>query len=256
MDTPAWVRLLDFTAQPLKSAQLKEWALQFPLLIVRNFPLTPEGLLELGTAFGRPLKKAGVSPVIHLLPKVENTDRRETFSSVTPMEWHSDRSFDPETPRWSLLYAESIGRGAGETVWANSHLAFENLPDDLKRECLPLECVHSLSHFSQTYDDEIYGFASLERQKRVFDRCQTAKKLVEFWNDKPYLNINRGYTSKVIGKDELFLNRLLTYCEDPRVSYIHHWKSQDLAISNNRILIHARRKSHGLDRVMHRVLIL
>ena len=234
---------------------MRQWMSDFPLVILRAFPVEPDSLLRLASEFGRPLEKAGVKPIIRLIPDVTHTDRTETFSSVTAMEWHADRSFDVDMPTWSFLYAESVGPGAGQTLWANTALAFDHLPDPMKQECLHLKAVHSLEHFSQTYDDEIYRFSSPEQQKKVFAQAKTEKNLVEKWNGRPYLNINRGYTASIPGKDRGFLDKLLGYCEDESVRYTHAWRRHDLVISNNRVLIHARQKSTGNDRTMYRVLI-
>lgn len=254
-DTPSWVHFISCGNKPPEAEFVRAQLDKFELVILRDCSFTGQTLLEYSSQFGPPLKKAGVSEIVNLIPDVKNTDRRKTFSSTTEMCWHSDRSFDEPVPTWSFLYASTIGAGAGTTSWGNNLLAFENLPKDVQMECLQLSCRHELAQFSKTYNDEIYGFVSPERQKVAFSRAQSEKKLVEHWNGRPYLNINRGYTSEILGKDKKFLAYLLEQTEHPAVTYTHSWRTGDLAISNNRVLIHCREKSQSDARVMIRVLV-
>lgn len=247
----AWV--FDLKSIP---ADLRSLLQDHFLMVLRDQSLTPSALLEVGGQVGVPLSRAGVKPIIHLIPDVAQTDRAETFSSLTAMEWHSDRSFDAETPTWSLLFAEEADALSGRTIWANTALAFEHLPPQLQQECRSLRCRHELSQFAKTYDDQIYGFENSARQKVAFARCKSEKPLIEQWNGRSYLNINRGYTSEIIGRGPEFLEELLTYVEDERFQYAHVWHTGDLVIANNRVLIHRRELTRSRHRVMHRVLAL
>ncbi|MGE4131550.1 MAG: TauD/TfdA dioxygenase family protein [Bdellovibrionales bacterium] len=254
---PAWIGIL--TSEVLHQhshEELRDQLKTYDLIVVQDCRISSDQLLEIAKTFGPLLKKAGVNELIQMVPSVDNTDRRKTFSSTTEMQWHSDRSFDAESPVWSLLYAQSADEFSGRTIWVNLKQAYERLPKPLQEECRGLKCCHELSHFSKCYQDEIYGFSNPRRQKIAFDRCRSIKPLVEEWNGVPYLNINRGYTSEVVGRDHSFLEMLLAYVEDESFAYYHTWRSGDLVISNNRVLVHRREKSQTQNRVMYRVLTL
>ena len=224
--------------------------------MLRSVAIDAEELLGLARQFGPPLKKAGVNELVHMLPETAHTDRRTTFSSITKMEWHSDRSFDREPPALSFLWAKKIGSGSGRTIWANLKMAFASLEPELQVECRTLHCWHELGHFAKSYSDEIYQFDSPDRQRIAFERSRSEKNLVGYWQGEPYLNINRGYTSRIVGRSQEFLEKLLARSEAPDFSYHHQWQTGDLVISNNWTLIHCREPSKASEREMFRVLTL
>lgn len=235
---------------------IKEYMNEYPLMVIRGCRFTKETLLDFASQFGQPLKKASVDPVIELIPNIEGTTRAGTFSSITKMEWHSDRSFDKETPSYSFLYGLEMGPGSGATHWSNTHLAYQNLPADIKARVATLKCKHELGKFANSYEDSIYKFKSAGHQRIAFSQQQTVRDVVGKWNDKPFLFINRGYTSEIIGEDADFLEMLLKHVEDPRWIYTHHWTTGDLLISNNRVMIHSRDESTGTERRAIRVLLV
>lgn len=61
--------------------------------------------------------------------------------------WHSDMTFLPKYPQLSVLRAVVTPEVGGDTVWANTTGAYENLPEPLKRFAETLRAVHT-----NTYD--------------------------------------------------------------------------------------------------------
>src|SRR6266849_5408451 len=48
--------------------------------------------------------------------------------------WHTDMSYNPEPPCASALYALEVPPSGGDTGFANMYLAYEHLPDPLRRQ--------------------------------------------------------------------------------------------------------------------------
>ena len=46
--------------------------------------------------------------------------------------WHTDVTFVPEVPKYSILRGVTIPKVGGDTVWANTNTAYEDLPEGLK----------------------------------------------------------------------------------------------------------------------------
>lgn len=241
--------------QKVEGSTLKELLNKYFMVIVRGAKFTQESLLDLASEIGTPLRKANMNPITELVPEVTGTDRATTFSSLRKMEWHADRSFDKEIPSFSFLYAVDFGPGAGATHWSNTHQAYMNLPKDLQEKCRALKCVHELKHFADSYSDTIYDFKSQRFQEMAFRSLRTEHPLVQFELGLPYLCMNRGYTSEIVGEGPALLEQLLSYVEDPKVIYSHDWKSGDLVISNNRVLVHKRDPSTSKERKSYRVLL-
>jgi taurine dioxygenase len=57
--------------------------------------------------------------------------------------WHSDWSFQPEPPSFTLLWSVEVPPQGGDTMWSNQDLAFDTLSDGLKTTLMELDVVHS-----------------------------------------------------------------------------------------------------------------
>ena len=57
--------------------------------------------------------------------------------------WHSDWSFQPEPPSFTLLWSVEVPPQGGDTMWSNQDLAFDTLSDGLKTTLMDLDVVHS-----------------------------------------------------------------------------------------------------------------
>ena len=57
--------------------------------------------------------------------------------------WHSDLSYLPEPPAYTLLHAWDVPDHGGDTVWSNQYLAYEALSGGLRKTLDGLRCVHS-----------------------------------------------------------------------------------------------------------------
>jgi taurine dioxygenase len=57
--------------------------------------------------------------------------------------WHSDLSYLPEPPAYTLLHAWQVPSHGGDTLWSNQYLAYETLSPGLRATLDRLEAVHS-----------------------------------------------------------------------------------------------------------------
>ena len=57
--------------------------------------------------------------------------------------WHSDLTYLPEPPNFTLLYAHDVPDFGGDTLFQNQYLAYETLSDGLKATLQNLRAVHS-----------------------------------------------------------------------------------------------------------------
>ncbi|MEY4176143.1 MAG: hypothetical protein RI900_3308 [Actinomycetota bacterium] len=58
-------------------------------------------------------------------------------------QWHSDWSFQPEPPAFTLLWSLEVPPQGGDTMWSNQELAHDTLSDGLKSTLSGLDVVHS-----------------------------------------------------------------------------------------------------------------
>jgi|JI10StandDraft_1071094.scaffolds.fasta_scaffold92337_2 taurine dioxygenase len=57
--------------------------------------------------------------------------------------WHSDWSFQPAPPAFTLLWSVDVPTFGGDTMWSNQQLAYETLSDGLRATLDGLDVVHS-----------------------------------------------------------------------------------------------------------------
>ena len=62
--------------------------------------------------------------------------------------WHTDMSYNPEPPIGSALYALEVPPAGGDTGFANMYLAYETLPEELRRRVEGRLCRHDSSRNS------------------------------------------------------------------------------------------------------------
>jgi alpha-ketoglutarate-dependent sulfate ester dioxygenase len=89
--------------------------------------------------------------------------------------WHTDVTFVPEVPRYSILRGVEIPSVGGDTVWANTHTAFTDLPEELQAFAEKIWAIHSnkfdyasFAYLSSVKDDA----ATYQKYREVFSRYE------------------------------------------------------------------------------------
>lgn len=80
------------------------------------------------------------------VPVKDNTSaifELDSHSGVRANIWHTDVTFVPEVPKYSILRGVTIPKVGGDTVWANTNTAYEDLPEGLKKLADELWAIHS-----------------------------------------------------------------------------------------------------------------
>jgi taurine dioxygenase len=122
---------------------LRAAVIEHKVVFLRNQPYATEHLervtVQLGghghTPFLRSIEgHPGVVKVVK-----EADERGFNFGGA----WHSDWSFQPEPPSFTLLWSVEVPPQGGDTMWSNQELAFDTLSDGLKTTLMELDVVHS-----------------------------------------------------------------------------------------------------------------
>lgn len=153
------------------------------------------------------------------------------------LSFHYDRVHQKKPTRASALHAIEIPDRGGDTCFANMYLAYETLPDSIKKK---IEGRQALN----TYD---YGGATSPEKKNFADGARTAihpvvRTIPE--TGRKSLFVSRLMTESIIGLPEEESRELLTlicdHCEQPQFAYRHQWKVGDIVMWDNRCSTHAR----------------
>ena len=178
--------------------------------------------------------------------------------------WHSDWSFQKKPPSATLLHSKIIPPVGGDTLFANTQLAYEDLDDEMKKKINNLEVIHSAS---LPYADD--GFYATEKDNRAMKILPSKKAketqlhpLVKTHSEtkKKCLFINPVYTIGINDySDEdsfLLLSYLYEHMTQEKYVYRHKWSENMLLMWDNRTVVHQADGGYdGYERLLHRITI-
>ena len=178
--------------------------------------------------------------------------------------WHSDWSFQKTPPSATLLHSKVIPPVGGDTLFANTQLAYEDLDEEMKDKIKDLQVIHSAS---LPYADD--GFYATEKENRAMDILPSKKAkatqlhpLVKTHaeTNKKCLFINPVYTLSIKDYSEedsfLLLSFLYEHMSQDKYVYRHKWTENMLLMWDNRTVVHKADGGYdGYDRLLHRITI-
>ena len=178
--------------------------------------------------------------------------------------WHSDWSFQKKPPSATLLHSKIIPPVGGDTLFANTQLAYEDLDDEMKKKINNLEVIHSAS---LPYADD--GFYATEKDNRAMKILPSKKAketqlhpLVKTHSEtkKKCLFINPVYTIGINDySDEdsfLLLSYLYEHMTQEKYVYRHKWSENMLLMWDNRTVVHQADGGYdGYESLLHRITI-
>jgi alpha-ketoglutarate-dependent taurine dioxygenase len=171
--------------------------------------------------------------------------------------WHIDGANDDVPNLAALLGAKILPpSGDGDTEWANTYAAYDDLPESDKAGLEGLKVLHSLET-SQRYITPEPSYAELQGWQSM-----PAKVHSLVWTHRSgRRSLVLGATASHIvgmGLDEgrKLLCRLREWATQPQYIYRHHWSVGDLLIWDNTGTMH-RVLSYAIDsgRLMHRTIL-
>ena len=174
-------------------------------------------------------------------------DRRRLFNLGNRL-WHSDSSFRAVPAKYSLLSARSIPVNGPNTEYADMRAAYDALDDKTKAEVAELICEHSLMYsrgqlgFTDFTEEEQKTFAPV-RQVLVRTHPVTMRKSL-------FLASHAGtIVGWPMAEARIFLRDLIEYATQPQFVYVHHWRSHELVMWDNRQPLHRVRRFNETENV-------
>ena len=153
--------------------------------------------------------------------------------------WHIDSSFKPLAAKASCLTAMGVPESGGETQWADMRAGYDALTDETKQRIAGLCALHSnyyshemLGQVPRTGDG--YGFHTKGTPLRplVKTHPETSRKSL-------YIGRHAyGIPGMTEEQSEKLLAELIDLAAQPPRVTEHHWQLGDLAIWDNRRVLH------------------
>jgi taurine dioxygenase len=175
--------------------------------------------------------------------------------------WHSDLSYLPEPPAYTLLHAWEVPDHGGDTVWSNQYLAYDTLSHGLKVTLDALHAVHSAG--------TAYGTGGLLDRAKDLTSMAIAPSadayaehvhpvvVVHPVTGKRGLFVNPVYTVRFAGwtkeESQALLAHLHRHSINENFTCRLRWSVKTLAIWDNRCTMHnALNDYSGVRREMYR----
>ena len=281
----AEIRGVDFSlpvSEEVKDALRKAWA-DHLVLLVRGQNIDDEQLIATAGIFGPPHEAASRKYHLNVGAKVDDKhmiSRHPSLSIISNLDengkpvldngglgsyevvWHTDNSYVEVPPAGSMLYSLEVpppGSG-GDTSFNNQYLAYEELPENLKRAIEGKSQVHDSTRNSAgilrpgvqlpTKPEEVPG----PTHPLVRVHPVTGRRAL-------YLGRRRDWPSNYIvgmsnADSEALLDKLWAHATQPKYAWTHKWDVGEMVLWDNRCCMHYRTEIDlAHRRVMHRTTI-
>ena len=182
--------------------------------------------------------------------------KKEDDTTVFGEYWHTDQMFTPTPARVTILYAKQVPPVGGDTLFANLHMAYDELSDGMKAMIANLRTI-------SIYDKKKKRPAAMAPTAPDVDAEPAEHPLVrqhpETGRKALYL-CHIGITRQIVGMSEEESLPLLTYlinhATKPEFTCRFRWEAGSMAVWDNRRALHYPVNDYyGYRRVMHRITI-
>lgn len=223
------------------------------VIVVRGLDLDDEELV----AFAHTLGTIHESPFgeIFKVTRDEKVPYGRTLQRT--VNWHMDRMETLLPPLGSMLTPRVLPPAGGETEFANTYAAFEDLPAAEQRYLEGLEVVHTVAaYFGEPVpESEVAEIAGFERapprvHPLVWHHRSGRKSLVIGMTTDHVVGMDRA-------ESQALLRRLVDWAGQPQYVYRHHWRMGDLVIWDNTGTMHrVQPYDESCVRELHRVTLV
>jgi taurine dioxygenase len=229
------------------------------IVVLKNQDLAPRQFLELGQLFGRP--ETYYEPM-YKHPEVEEIfvssnvpeDGKQIGVPKTGKFWHADYQFMPDPFGLTFIYPQVIPEKNRGTYFIDMGKAYEQLPEDLKKEVSGTFSQHSVRKYFKIRPSDVYRPIS-EIIEEVDTKTPPVVKPSTFihpMTGETVLYISEGFTISMEDEDGKpletdLLQRLFEATgqlddtfDHPNI-HLQTFEKGDLLVWDNRSLIHRAR---------------
>ncbi len=199
-------------------------------------------------------------PELHVVNNLGPSGRPQSLEDIDNKGnyfWHTDASYMRRPSSLTLLYAVTLPKSGGDTMFANLTAAYSVLPPSMKGRIDMLRVVHSweqsrINSNSRVATDEEKGKAPPVTHPLVRTHPETGAKALYLGNHTSHIE------SLPIHEGRALLAELLEHATQPRFVYRHKWLPGDLVMWDNRCLVHKATTDFDManePRILHRTVL-
>lgn len=254
----AGIQLADAIADDDLFAELRAAWVRYQVLFFRDQRLTPAQQLALGQRFGS-IQEQGYAPGMKDLPGVWVQEYPDMYKlAVADINWHVDGSFRPTPTRGSILHAIDVPGGAGDTVWADSAAAFDDLAPAWQRFLEGLTAIHdnAAKNFLRIFEQ--MGAEATAQMRKFLKPSEHPVVCRHPESGRKFLFVSELMTREITGMSEresrAVLDFLFAHQTRPEYQCRFKWAPGSVALWDNYSTIHRGIFDFGqAHRLMHRV---
>ena len=208
-------------------------------------------------------------PEILLVSNIKNDAGEHVGLADAGFTWHSDTSYRKNPSRCSLLYAKEVphrdGKPLGDTVFANCILAYEALPEVVKRRLAGAKAIHRYS-MRRRIDNSPRPKLTAAQLAETPDIAHPIVRTHPYTGRKA-LYVTAGEcigillpSGEEMPEDEALglIAELDAHCVRPEFCYRHSWRVGDLVMWDNASAMHLAICDYALPerRLMQRTTVI
>ncbi|MEQ8928285.1 MAG: TauD/TfdA family dioxygenase [Silicimonas sp.] len=258
----AEIRGVDLT-QPMSDddfEKIKDAWNEYSVLLFRNQTLDHESHVAFSRRFGALDKHDSIPKFrdqnIHEILRVANDvvgGRKQTVGQ----QWHSDLSITQQPAKASLLRSDKLPPKGGDTLFASSYQAYEDLSPAMKTFLEGLSAVHDIAQSKQNK-----GRVDLDEARQRTPPVVHPVIRTHSVTGKKAIYVNEMSTSRIVElapeESEAVLQFLFAHTTQHKYTYRHRWQVGDLLMWDNESTQHLALADYDIEvpRVLYRTTLL
>lgn len=214
------------------------------ILLFRDQHISREQHIDFSRRFGEldrhealPRDRHPQYPELLMVTNEPKADGKPGDGKYTGHLWHSDMSFTPQPSLGSLLRSISIPPVGGDTMFANMTKAYEGLSDGMKKLIADVDGIHvgkrKIVDLSPERAAESARLNPPIAQPVVRVHPETGRKAL-YIGEKVECFV--GMTPE---ESRPIIDFLIRHATQPKYTYRHQWRANDIVIWDNRCTMHA-----------------
>jgi taurine dioxygenase len=158
-------------------------------------------------------------------------------------DFHTDYTFNHEIAAVAVLQAQEVTTTGGDTIWADTHAAYDALSESLRAYLATLSAHHELGPRFAEVTRRRFGAEVADRVVERFGSGAIHPVVVRHpVTGREALFVNPGYTTAIVGlepkESAALLSFLFEHLASPRFHYRHHWSVGDVVIWDEVATVH------------------
>ncbi len=245
---------IDTLVSGLHATTIRETLEQRGVLLFRGLDISDEQQVAIAKTLGTIPDNEGEDGIYKIsLDKSVNAKADYLKGSLM---WHSDGSLQKYPNLGALLHAIKLSDTGGQTEFANTYAAYDDLTDEEKAQYETLRVTHS-AETSQYYVRPEMSYEEVKLWQQVPTKSCPLVWQHQSGRKSLLLGSTCDYVQNVsIEESRALLAKLRDWATQPQYVYRHEWEVGDLLIWDNTGTMH-RALEYPMDsgRLMHRTIL-